>query len=357
MEKDFTPFLKELAIPRFSGGEGERIVREKIINYMKELGFNVEAEDFRFSTFPAEIFQRGILLLFWLLLSLIIFFKNFLLFKILFYFFIFLSLFFLTRWSEKIEFIYNIFRKRISSNILACRKKGDTEILFVAHYDSKSQFLPLPLRVSLFFLFLLFTLIVPLSGNLWRLFFILQSVSLVLLILNITSNASPGGIDNASGVLALLILAEKIKDERVAFLFTGAEEMGLCGALEFLKKHEKELSKKTIIINVDGIGDGNTLILTTKFGIPPRKTSKQIHALLKKVAEKNGIKVKEGWLPFGAGLDHIPFAVKGYESVTVHLSSFKDAFFVHTSKDTPERVNLQRIKQISEILYQFLKQV
>jgi hypothetical protein len=357
LEKEYNSLLKEIAIPRISGEKGEREVKEKIVKRMKELGFDVVVEDFYFSKFPAEIFQRCVLIFFWALSILtILFFRSSLLIKFLFYLLIFLSLCFLTRWSEKIEIVYNIFKKGRSANILAFPKGNkEKKVLFLAHYDSKSQFLPLPLRIFFFFLFFLSTLIIPSSGGFWKSVLLIQTISLAFLLLNFTSNSSKGAIDNASGVLSLLILAEKIKNEEVAFLFTGAEEMGLCGAIEFLKKHQKELPENVVVINIDGIGNGNSLIITTKFGVPPKRTSKYVYKTLKGIAEKRGLKTKEGWLPFGAALDHIPFAVKGYESLTLHLSSSKDSFFVHTRLDTPEKVNIERVQEVSNILYQFLK--
>jgi len=358
LEKDYNSLLKEIAIPRISGGKGEREVREKIVNRMKELGFDVIVEDFYFSRFPAEVFQRGVLFFFWALSLLIMFFfRTSVFIKVLFYVLVFLSLFFLTRWSEKIEILYNLLKKERSANILAFpRGNKEKKILFVAHYDSKSQLLPLPLRIFFFFLFFTSTLILPLSGNYWKPVSGIQALSLIFLLLNFTSNSSKGGIDNASGVLSILILAEKIKDEKVAFLFTGAEEMGLCGAVEFLKRHRNELPENMRVINIDGIGNGNSLIMTRKFGIPPKRTSKDVYKTLKRIAEKRGLKTKEGWLPFGAALDHIPFAVKGYESISLHLSSLKDAFFVHTRWDTTDKVNLERVQEVSGILYQFLKE-
>jgi len=359
LEKNYNSLLKEIAIPRISGKDSEKEVLKRIVNRMRKSGFDVIIEDFYFSKFPAEVFQRSVLFFFWTLSLLILFFfRNSIPVKILFYLFIFLSLHFLTRWSEKFEILYNLFKKNRSANILAYPPGNrEKKFLFLAHYDSKSQFLPLPLRIFFFFLFFLSTLVLPLSGSFWKAPWIIQTVSLLFLLLNFTSDYSKGGIDNASGVLSLLILAEKIKNEKVAFLFTGAEEMGLCGAIEFLKKHEKELSKDMIIINIDGIGNGKTLIITTKFGIPPKRTSKYVYKILKRIAEKRGLKTKEGWLPFGAALDHIPFAAKGHESLTVHLSSSKDAFFVHTHRDTPDKVNLECVREISEILYQFLKEI
>lgn len=358
MEKDYNSLLKEIAIPRISGENEERVVRNKIIKYLNQLGLCVKIDEFLFSKFPAEVFQRGILILFWTgSLSILLFFRNSIPAKILFYGLLFLSLSFLTRWSEKIEGIYNLFRKKSSANILAYpRHFSETKVLFVAHYDSKSQFLPLPVRIFFFLLFLLSTLVLPLSGSFWRPIFTIQTISLILLLLNISTNLSSGGIDNASGVLLLLMLAEKIRNGGVSFLFTGAEEMGLCGAVEFLKNYGNDLSKDAVIINVDGIGKGKNLIITTKFGIPPRRTSREVYKLIKKVGEKNGLRVKEGWLPLGAGLDHIPFATRGYESITIHLSSLKDAFFVHTPKDTPEEVDVNQVMKVSEVLYEILKE-
>lgn len=357
MEEDLGVILNEIAVPRLAGTEGEERVKKVIIGYLRKWGFNVEVEEFAFSPFPAEILPRLVLLFFSLFSIFIFFCARSLAGFLLFYFFSFIALFSLTRWTGKMGSFYEILKVKKSANILAWRKPVDRGILFIAHYDSKSQLLPLPLRMMMFLIFVISVFSLPLSGKLWRYFLSLQLLSTILLLLNFTFNRSPGGIDNASGVLCLLILGRRMKDENALFLFTGAEEMGLCGAFEFLKRHGRTLSRDFLIINIDGVGGGKNLVVTSKVGIPPRETSSRLKEVIKKIAERKGFPVRSGWIPLGAGVDHIPFGAAGYDSVTLHFSSFRDAFYVHTGRDTPERVKISEVVKISELLEEVLKEI
>lgn len=67
--------------------------------------------------------------------------------------------------------------------------------------------------------------------------------------------------DNTSGVIALIeaLHNEKIKDE-VCCVFFDHEEVGLFGSAFFAKKH-KDILKDKLIINLDCVGEGDTIML------------------------------------------------------------------------------------------------
>lgn len=67
--------------------------------------------------------------------------------------------------------------------------------------------------------------------------------------------------DNTSGVIALVeaLHNEKLKDQ-VCCVFFDHEEVGLFGSAFFAKKH-KDILKDKLIINLDCVGDGDTIML------------------------------------------------------------------------------------------------
>ena len=81
---------------------------------------------------------------------------------------------------------------------------------------------------------------------------------------------SPGAFDNASGVSALLCLAEHFSQTslnrlRLCFLFTDAEETGMHGARAFVEEIALK-EEKMALLNLDMVGAGNQLCYVTKEG-------------------------------------------------------------------------------------------
>lgn len=67
--------------------------------------------------------------------------------------------------------------------------------------------------------------------------------------------------DNTSGVIALIeALHNPIIKEKAAFVFFDHEEVGLLSSSYFAKKHKKLLQNK-LVINLDCVGDGDTLMI------------------------------------------------------------------------------------------------
>lgn len=69
---------------------------------------------------------------------------------------------------------------------------------------------------------------------------------------------SKGPYDNASGVVALYAIAEKLRNQKLhhtlRLLFCGSEERGLCGSQAYIKQHASELDNIQFVINIDMIG-------------------------------------------------------------------------------------------------------
>ena len=76
------------------------------------------------------------------------------------------------------------------------------------------------------------------------------------------SAPSPGANDNSSGVLVLLELARRLAGNRppavsVRLLATGAEETGMLGVREYIRRHGEEFRKRDVLfINIESVGGG-----------------------------------------------------------------------------------------------------
>ena len=365
--------ITQLAFPRLVDSAGEAEAQDYIVEQFTALGLDVSWEPFSFTKFPAEVLPRILSALFvpvalsvpWLgerfpipvclvcLLSLS------------------MTMFF-TQWRKRLEGLYDVGKRLRTENIIATnggKQDGNTPtLLFVAHYDSKSQVLPIALRAmsygfAIIGLIVLTTLmVVKVSSGVWLSDYIVWSVAgitsfcLFLLQINLTENRSPGGFDNASGVGVMLEVARVVmaRDEKksITFLATGAEEYGMCGALRYVQAHADEYDlKNTYVINLDGLGVGNGVNLVTRYGMPPTRTATALAELFQVSGESLGVRVSDRYLPIGVGLDSIPIASRGFETVTLTARGVgRTALKIHSKRDRSDLLNVESLQQVGELI-------
>jgi hypothetical protein len=215
-------------------------------------------------------------------------------------------------------------------------------VVFMAHYDTKSQLFPTGIRVILVtasallcgaLALLALAAAIGMPGALhalgaWR----LTAVVLVLLgglLANITGNRSAGALDNGSAVGTLLELARTWRPRselplEAVFVATGSEEVELDGARDFLRRHAAWwLEKPTLLINLESVGAGSGVYLA---GEP------EALALARQVAQELGIQhATLGVL--GAGMDHEPFADRCLPAVSILGDVVRASFAMHSLRD------------------------
>ena len=246
---------------------------------------------------------------------------------------------------------------RRSQNIVAtlsAHEKAERYLYLVAHYDSKSQSLPILLRafclllaavasVWLGFSYFYFSEETLNIFPSWRADFALALtlVGMIPILLLKTGNLSPGGLDNAGSLGVLLNLADVLKQKRplhsqVTFLFTGAEEIGLQGAFSFLQRHEDQIQKeKSYFLNLDSVGvEGATRIFFRKGALPIGREPLFV-SRMKKIGQPFGIET--GSSSFGIMMDHQALLEKGYRAVSLACASRK-ILNVHTARDTADQL-------------------
>ena len=102
--------------------------------------------------------------------------------------------------------------------------------------------------------------------------------------------------DNTSGVLAVLLLAQRMKDKQgVAFVLFDNEEKGLLGSQAFIKAHPQ--AARRFLVNLDCIGDGDTLLYTGMKGGMRMPQAKRLLAAMERIAPEHGMKTASGEFP------------------------------------------------------------
>ena len=370
--------ITQLAIPRLVDSTGESEVQDYIVEQFTALGLDVSWEPFSFTKFPAEVLPRIISVLFVPIVLSVPWigdrFPNLICLACLFS--LFIALFF-TQWQKRFEGLYDVGKRLHTENIIATngrKRDGDTPVLlFVAHYDSKSQTLPIAVRAVSYgiaiigLVALTVVAVIKVGTGVWLPNYIVWFVAgitvfcLLLLQSNLTQNRSPGAFDNASGVGTMLEVARVVmaleEEKPITFLATGAEEYGMCGALRYIQAHADEYDREnTYVINLDGLGVGNGVNIVTRYGVPPVRTTRTLAALFRASGESLGIRVSERYLPIGVGLDSIPIASRGFETVTLMARGVGGvALKVHSKQDQSELLNEESLQRVGELIVDVIK--
>lgn len=255
------------------------------------------------------------------------------------------------------------FGKITANNMLATRAGSTPRYIFMAHLDSKSQPVPLAFRgpaiilgILTWIAFVVYALLALLDpvwmrGDITSVLAVLAGAAGLLLVFCWTGNASPGALDNASGLATILTLAEVERDrDDVAFLITDAEELGLVGA----RSIARQLHPVFGVINVDGIDDDGSFYVLEKFGVPPRHIAPHLVAAILRAADTMDVPAQRRNVPFGLLLDHLPIARADLPAVTLMRGSFASLRRVHQRGDHTQAMSGAGIETAVRLLQEAL---
>ena len=249
-----------------------------------------------------------------------------------------------------------------ASNLVALRQTAHDEpkIWLVAHTDSKSQTIGMLTRVgsiaiaSLFNTFFAASMAVQAIGSpeaigLPPALFAYQSAMMSLLTafavlpvaLCFITNKSPGALDNATGVAAVLLAAEQIDaSKNIGVLLTSAEEIGLAGARYFVS-HRRA---KGVAINCDTIDNAGRFICMTS----NKRRSDAV--AIERAGAAVGVNVRIRGMIRGILTDSVPFGEAGWSSSTLSRGNLGTLGRVHTSRDEPGRIDGAGVAMAARIL-------
>ncbi|MFW9940950.1 MAG: M28 family metallopeptidase [Candidatus Thorarchaeota archaeon] len=297
--------------------------------------------------------------------------------------------------TMKYHEIYDfLFPKRKSYNVVGTlNPSGEVKntIIFSAHHDSAFEFNTFyylkrfgQIIINIGYAGVGITFIVIISKIILKLFSIELSVLylsfgffffafipiIFVYILFHTYHPVQGAFDNLSGVSVVLgigkILAENKNDEniypkntKIYLISFAGEEAGLRGAKRYLSSHFIQLlDEETIVVNMDGIGKKDIVIIHDKEPGIGAKHDPRIYNPLFGIAKKINPNTKISPLPFGA-TDGAAFSKKGISAALIGGLNLKDELppYYHTRLDVPENVEKEALGQFVEICMEYLKYI
>ena len=256
------------------------------------------------------------------------------------------------RWTR----VFPALRSR-SANLQAVR--GQPRVWLVAHLDTKSQSVPMLWRIAstvmlwAVTLVAVGTLLLSVFGDihahtLW--FWIEIAVVLAALpaVFCWVGDRSPGAVDNASGVAAVLIAAASAEPRNLGVLITTGEELGLAGAHQWARSFHGRAS----VVNCDTIDDAGTWRCMYTGPRPDH---------LVRAAETSaggmGLKLRSGRLIPGILTDSVALADKGFAAITLSRGTLATLARIHTRRDNLPSLHGKGIEEGARLLLAIAKEI
>ncbi len=257
-----------------------------------------------------------------------------------------------------------------ATNLVATPRDSQSRpfIWLVAHLDSKSQTIPMVVRIGSAVAFTILAAVVtgvvlvlstlqfpvhvalPGFDLIVRGAMVLAYIAVVAalpIVFCFVGNKSKGALDNATGIASIVLaLDELARPGDVGVLITSAEELGLAGARHFVTTQRET----GIAINCDTIDDDGKFIFMAS-GAKIRRLDEAIDraALTLRIETvgpetatvrgRSGRRMRRlrGMIP-GILADNVAFTDAGWESFTISRGNIATLRYVHTPGDTPERI-------------------
>jgi acetylornithine deacetylase/succinyl-diaminopimelate desuccinylase-like protein len=242
--------------------------------------------------------------------------------------------------------------QRASSVNLEARR-GNPAVWLVAHLDSKSQTVPMLIRIAssigITAVTLAATAVLLLSlrgdrdpGGLWRAIEISALIVALPSILCWVRNQSSGAVDNASGVAAVLLATQSLSSvPDIGVLITSGEELGLAGARVWAEKAPSGI----IALNCDTVDDKGGWRMMYTGAIPNR-----IRVAAEAISSSTVPRPAMGRMIPGILADSMAFADRSIESVTVSRGTLSTLARIHTRRDNSNVITGSGVAEASVLL-------
>lgn len=169
---------------------------------------------------------------------------------------------------------------------------------------------------------------------------------------------TPGAIDNATGVITLLLLADLLRDydgiHRIELVaFNGEDYYAVPGQMNFIASNQEKFGNMILDINIDGAGYHEGPSAFSEFNLP-----EELSAKLKRTIDSfPGITTGPQW-PQG---DHSIFVQFGVPAVAVtsgwFIENMEHQDVTHTPKDRPEITDCHKLVEIAKALNEFIRMI
>jgi aminopeptidase YwaD len=171
-----------------------------------------------------------------------------------------------------------------------------------------------------------------------------------------TKPGTPGALDNAAGVACILALAERLAATPPAVnlefvAFNGEDHYAAPGEVAYLAGCASDFGRIALVVNVDGVGLNGQPATVAFFNCP----AEWVEATRTAMAARPGLEEAEPW-PQG---DHSLFAMQGVPCIALTSGGILDIIdsIIHTTNDTLDGVDPQRIATVADFLGELLTQL
>jgi Peptidase family M28 len=192
-------------------------------------------------------------------------------------------------------------------------------------------------------------------------------VTLALLIDIALSGVVPGAIDNASGVAAVLSIAQQLdakppRNFDVWVVLPGAEECNSEGMARWVASHRKELdSETTFFVNLDSVSFGDLHYLASEGAIVSYRLDRRMFELCEAIAAAdreggNRYRARPLRIPFHS--DALPANTRGFRAISlVGAEGGVTPPYYHTHADTPDKLDEDALTRAVEFAVELVRQI
>ncbi len=160
---------------------------------------------------------------------------------------------------------------------------------------------------------------------------------------------TPGAIDNAAGVVVLLLLAELLRDYTGPFglellAFNGEDYYAASGEIDYLARHADRLGDIVLAINLDAVGHVGHRTAYSLYGCSAELAGSIRTAL----ADQPEVVEGDPWYQS----DHSVFFQNGVPAVAITSESLPElcTHITHTPQDRPEIVDCAKLVRAAQLL-------
>jgi aminopeptidase YwaD len=166
---------------------------------------------------------------------------------------------------------------------------------------------------------------------------------------------TPGALDNAAGIIVLLLLAEMLKDyngrmgiEIIAF--NGEDYFSAGGQMDYLSRYRNEFERIVCAINIDGAGYISGKTSLSSYNCPEIIGTKASSI----IAEFKGIIEGEQWYQG----DHMIFVQNERPAIAITSEKFTEIWkdIAHTPEDTPDLIECEKLFEIAAFIHRFISE-
>ena len=167
---------------------------------------------------------------------------------------------------------------------------------------------------------------------------------------------TPGALDNASGTVVLMLLAELLADYHGGYgieiaAFNGEDHYSAGGEMDYLHRYGDEFGKILLTINIDDAGYPLGKTTWSFYGCSPQ-IQESAEAIFQSYP---GLAPGEPWYQG----DHMVFVQGGVPSLAFTAERMAEAMqtVTHTALDTPERVDTGKLVELAQALNDLIRRI